>query len=81
MKTLTRMARFRLCDDAAAYRTAEVLCYAVGPFILIAAIRTLVRMGATRVEMLLGCLAACGVALAAVALGGLLGLRADLRRR
>ncbi|MDG3004021.1 hypothetical protein [Paludisphaera mucosa] len=81
MKTMTRLAALRLCDDASAVRAAQAMCYAAGPAVLIAAIGGLVRMEATRVELLIGVLAAAGLAVGLVALGTVTGLVAEQRRR
>ena len=81
VKALTRLTAMRVCDDVSAYRAAQMGCYAVGPAVLVLALRGLERMGASRVETLIGVLAAAGVAVGFTAMGTLLGLLAELRRR
>ncbi len=81
MRALMNFAGRRVCDDAVALGWAQWACFAAGGAILPVAIAGLARMGPTRVEMLLGCLGAAAVSIGLVAMGMLLGLTAELRRR
>ncbi|WP_165251446.1 hypothetical protein [Paludisphaera soli] len=81
MRTLMKLAGRRVCDDSVALRWGQGACFAAGAAICPVAIAGLARMGPSRVEMLLGCLAASAVSIGLVAMGMLLGVMAELRRR
>ena len=81
MKTLARLATMRIGDEAFDCRVGELICYAAGPTLLIVAIQALVRANPTRVELVIGLLAAVGVAIGSVTMGLVLGVMAELRRR
>ncbi len=81
MKTLTRLATMRIGQESVESRLVEWICYAAGPALLIVAIQALARAAPTRVEMLIGILAACGGAIGLVTMGLVLGVMAELRRR
>jgi exosortase/archaeosortase len=76
-----KLAGRSVCDDALALRWAQAACFAAGIAIFPVAISGLARMGPSRVEMLLGCLATSAVSIGAVAMGLILGVTAELRRR
>ena len=81
MKTLARLAAIRIGDESVELRLVQWICYAAGPALLIIAIQALARANPTRVELLIGILAACGGAIGLVMMGLVLGLTAELRRR
>jgi len=81
MKTLARLAATRIGNESLDFRLAEWICYAAGPALLIVAIRGLVRMEPTRVELMIGILAASGVAISLVTMGLVHRGLAELRRR
>lgn len=81
MNTLMRMARLRLWSDQAAARAVQIGSYIVGVAVLILALRALTRMGATEVELLIGILAALGLAVGLIALGTITAMHEEIRRR
>ena len=81
MKTLTRLATMRIGDESLDSRVGELICYAAAPTLLIIAIQALIRANPTRVELVIGLLAAAGVAIGSVTMGLVLGVMAELRRR
>ncbi len=81
MNSLMRMARLHLWSDLAAARAAQIGSYIVGVAVLILALRALTRMGATEVELLIGILAALGLAVGLIALGTLTAMHEEIRRR
>ncbi|WP_337173980.1 hypothetical protein [Paludisphaera sp.] len=81
MSGLIRLARLRLWSDRAAARAAQYGSYAVAPVVLVLAARALTRFGATEVELLIGLLAACGLAVAMIALGTVTAIHEEIRRR
>ena len=81
MNILMRMARLHLWSDRAAARAAQIGSYIIGVAVLILALRALSRMGATEVELLIGVLAALGLAVGMIALGTITALHEEIRRR
>lgn len=81
MNVLMRIAMVRLWSDRAAARFAQFGCYAAAVAVFVMALKALARMGATPVEMLIGLLATCGLAVGMVALGTVTALHEEIRRR
>jgi hypothetical protein len=81
MKTLYRIASFKLCDDRLPAWVLQGLCYAGSMAILVLAAGALTRAGASHAEIVVGLLAASAVAVGFVVLGTLTALMAELRRR
>ncbi len=81
MKTLARLATWRISNDSFDYGLGQLVCYAASLAVLVIAILGLARMNPTRVELLIGVLASLGVAISLVVMGLVLGVLAELRRR
>ncbi len=84
MKALARLATLRISNqpiDSWVLLLGQLMCYAAGPALLVIAIPGLSRMNPTRVEMVIGILAASGVAISLVVMGMVLAVLAELRRR
>lgn len=81
VNALRRMARFRLGSDQSAARAVQLGSYAAAVAVLILAVRALTRMGATEVELVIGLLAASGLAVGMVALGTVTAMHEEMRGR
>ncbi|AMV39814.1 hypothetical protein [Planctomyces sp. SH-PL62] len=81
MRSLARLASLRVCDESTALRFAQAACFAAGAAILPVALLGLARFEPSRVEMLLGCLAASAVSVGFVTLGLILEVLVVLRSR
>jgi hypothetical protein len=81
MSALIRLATLRLWSDRAAARAARFGSYIAAVAVLILAVRALTRLGATEVELLIGLLAAVGLAVSMIALGTVTAIHEEIRRR
>lgn len=81
MKSLYRIASFRIFDDAMPAAVLQGLCYVSAMAILILSVRALAQARATHAELVIGLLAAGSLAVGMVILGTLTALLVELRRR
>jgi len=81
MKAFMKIASWRLCDESTALRGVQLLMFGVAVGIFPVALRVLVRMEPSRVELLQGCLLVSGVGVTFVTAGLVIGLMAEQRRR